>query len=214
MVVDIKPKVMISHDASILADLNGIEMDLDFALFCFERFDSNKLFKFNHLGEDRINYALATSALIHYRRAFNTGVRRFKLHEKMIAECPCCAVLHSELKALADKQVAHSISNHEVVGTPISVAIDRDSGEATFRGVSSNSTYASLMSENRRMDAVYHVRFLLKFVVEPEMTRLQYAISETAKHLTSNELKSLPDGYPPHEKNLLKQRNWPPRAEL
>ena len=214
MIVDSSPKLFVSEEASLLADLAGIKLDLEFALFCFERFDCNKLFKFSHLGEERTNYALATAGLIHYRRAFNGGQRRFDLRSAMFSACPQCQEISNELYVIANKQIAHSASNYEIIGAPIQVAIDRETQEAHFRGVCGNSVYASLMPEIRRLDSLCHLRFLLSQVVEPEIKRLEHAIGALIAGLSSEDLKALPDGFPPNETNLLKKRNWPPRAEF
>ena len=213
MIVDNRPKLFISEETSLLADLDGIKLDLEFSLFCFERFNCNKLFKFAHLGEDRTNYALATAGLIHYRRAFNGGQRKFDLQKAMITACPQCKAISSELYDIANKQIAHSASNYEINGAPIQVSIDRETQEASFRGISGNSVHASLMPEIRRLDAISHINFLLKLVIEPEIQRLKDVVEIKISCLSSQELKALPDGYPPHETNFLKQRNWPPRAE-
>lgn len=207
--ITITPKLLRMPEAEALADLRSVRMDIDFSLFCFERFDAHKLFKMNLIEEQSHHYALATAALIHYRRAFNSGVRKHKLEKSMIEGDPEHYRIHKELCDIANWQISHSVSSHELIGAQIQIAIEEDGRTAAFQSMGNNSTVGSLMSEQGRLDAISHIRYLISEQIEPEQQRLEAAISEFASKLSSDELMALPDGFPPNETNLLKRRTWP-----
>jgi hypothetical protein len=203
--VNIIPKLLSTEEFYNLIDLQTITTDIKFAKYCFENFDCNNLFRLQFLPDRQKDYAFATAGLVHYRRAFNTGTRTYKINAYIEKEGAERSALHKRLIDIADKQIAHFASGYERISPAISVAIDQTTGEASIRGISGNAVFASLMSEQTRLDAISHFQYLLSAVIAPLECQLETVVLQQAASLTSGELKDLPDGFPPHQDDPLKR---------
>lgn len=207
--VHIVPKILSIEESFDLADIKTIKEDIKLAKYCFENFSCNNLFKFDLIHEYYRGYALATAGLVHYRRAFNTGTRKYKISVGTEDANPDRISLHQRLIELANKQIAHFASGYERVSPAISVAIDQETGDASVRGIFGGGVFTSLMSEATRMEAIAHFHYLLVDAIEPIERQLEARILEQASLLTPDEIKNLPDGFPPVQDDALKRSLWP-----
>lgn len=102
------PRVVTLPEARVLADLVGVEQDLKATIAFCERIRDQWL---KPESADWVTLdALSTAAVVRYCRCFVTGVRErfdFGVIEQDLQE------LHTWIRALRDKHVAHSVNDYE-----------------------------------------------------------------------------------------------------
>ncbi|WP_375285271.1 hypothetical protein [Marinicauda pacifica] len=135
------------------------------------------------------NKAAVTSALVHYRRIFTSGVRQKLLKSDIPASW---IALHDEVIAVTDKHVAHSINEYEVPHVTLSV---RELGSSiTVTGLRygmMGTTEISACNFRRLSDLCC---LLIEHVVVPRREGLEKRVLERAAGLSEQELRDLPDG--------------------
>ena len=113
------------HLADNLADIESTLSDLKTAAWCFDLLASRVPPRETGAGtvtpgdpvEGTITLALFMAGVISYARAFDPGVRGYRLDSKRVARAASdekpWSDYHSKIIAIRDKHVAHSVNGHE-----------------------------------------------------------------------------------------------------
>jgi len=173
MRVTVGPRLLAIPSVFHLSDLHLVAGDLAVARENFAAtLGTPRLI--SHSGN--LSYSLCCSGLIHYRRAFNTGVRKFQLSDEIVRLiAPAHFGLHRCLWDMADKYVAHSCNDFEQLLATIQVA-EGDDGTFRFQGIGRQANATELLSEERTSQSISLINSLILDFIEPEMTRLESEI--------------------------------------
>ena len=122
-------------------DLELVLDDLDHVKACSEHLVTT------FSKADFIEKAILDSALIRYRRCFNTSVRaalvpNFSVEESLLAE------KHRYFRDLADKYVAHSVNSFENSGATISVSFTESDEIHLGRSIGISKSIVTMISLN------------------------------------------------------------------
>jgi hypothetical protein len=207
MRVTVKPRLLAIPSVFRLSDLHLIAGDLAVARKNFSAtIGNNRIISHDSI----LSYSLCCSGLIHYRRAFNTGVRRYRLTDEIVSEvAPTYFELHRYLWDMADKYVAHSCNEFEQLLATVHVA-EGDDGIFRFSGIGRQASAIELLSEQGTSQSILLINLLISGFIEPEVARLEDEVRNYCAKLSSEELKALPDGFaPPGNANPKRTRVWP-----
>lgn len=186
-----QPKMITSPEASDAAGFDRVLHDLKHvAACCKELSDRGEIITPFH----DVAWALFTSALVHYRRCFNSGCR-------VSIEIKQCKFLSDEERArhdnyihLVDKHIAHSVNGFERVMTTVYIAENEDDG-SLVRGAPS---YASM----EMGFALHDIRWLpflansfANNFVKPRINELKALVQQQIDEMSDDDLRGLQDGY-------------------
>jgi hypothetical protein len=208
MRISAKPKLLANPTVFRLSDLHLIHGDLSVAR---ENFAATAG-QYRIIGPGDISaYSLCCSGLIHYRRAYNTGLRKnAQLSDEIVRSAtPKLHEHHRHLIDLTDKYVAHSCNQYEQLAITIQVN-EGDDGIARFGGLGRQGSSIELLSERQIELSILLIEGLVDEYLKPEMSRLENEIRVACAKLSSDELRALPDGFAPvSDANPKTTRRWP-----
>jgi hypothetical protein len=208
MRVTAKPKFLAHPNVFRLSDLHLIRGDLFVAR---ENFNTT-VGQYRMIGPDDISsYSFCCSGLIHYRRAYNTGLRKgAQLSDEIVRRVtPSYFEHHRFLIDLTDKYVAHSCNQYEQLAVTVQVNEGED-GVARFGGLGRQAGSIELLSGTQIRQSIELIDKLVEGFLAPEMDGLEKEIKALCAKLSSDELKALPDGFAPVSDADPKHiRQWP-----
>ena len=165
--------------AAVLADLVAIEADLKQAKQWFARILDER--------DETIKFALLSAALIKYRRAFNTGVRKNLVHEDVDDLGPIAPDLHQYLNDMASKFIAHSVNAFEQVAA--FVATNDETQE--ILGIGHFYIYSSAEDPENVKNFIVLIDLILR-KVGPRIEQARRNCDAEARALGYSEIKNLP----------------------
>ena len=141
-----------------------------------------------------VSRALFTSALINYRRCFNSGCRV----SIKIEECNFLSAEdrehHRDCINLADKHLAHSVNGFERANMTIHIAEDEDKGSLTRSGVG----FASSLGMGFGLNDIQQLASLVEKIeggfVQPRIKKLKMLVEQQIAQMSDDEFRVLPDG--------------------
>ena len=201
------PRLLVSNEANAAASYRLISRDLEHIIACCDRLleTAPPLNPFKH--DIR---ALICSALIAYRRCFNTGFRS-NLNQHSVSELGAeYSEIHGFLIDLADKHLAHSVNEFEQCGITIHVAKTED-GTVHRSGIGSQISFTYEMSLKDVLRLRDLASLLLEQKINPCIEELQSRIKDHVGAMSDDEIWALPEGFPPElaRANVGKARVWP-----
>lgn len=208
MRISVTQKLLANPTVFRLSDLHLIRGDLHVARENFAMTaDRYRIISPNDISA----YSLCCSGLIHYRRAYNTGLRKnAQLSDEIVRRVtPEYYDHHRCLIDLTDRYVAHSCNQYEQLAVTVQVNQGED-GIARFGGLGRQASSIELLSGQQIELSISLIDKLVEGFLVPEMTSLENEIKATCAKLSSDELKALPHGFAPvSDANPRKTRQWP-----
>ena len=120
-------------EAQVLADLTGIESDLEAVEdYCQSFLSVGADFDFDRL---KIQQALCIAAIVTYGRTFGSGVRKGVTALQLDRLEPDLRQFHDYVKDLRDKWVAHSVNAFEE-NIPVAYLVPPERGERSISSIS------------------------------------------------------------------------------
>jgi hypothetical protein len=201
-------KLLANPSVFRLSDLHLVRGDLHIARENFAMTAG----RYRIISPDDISaYSLCCSGLIHYRRAYNTGLRKnAQLSDEIVRRiAPEYYDHHRDLIDLTDRYVAHSCNQYEQLAVTVQVNEGED-GIARFGGLGRQGASIELLSGKQIELSISLIDRLVDAFLAPQMNGLESEIKATCAKLSSNELRALPDGFAPvSDANPRKTRQWP-----
>ncbi len=190
-----KPKLISSVEARDAAGFECVLFDLEHIVACCNELLSRGEFitPFHHVAR-----ALCTSALINYRRCFNTGCRV----SIKIDECNFLSAEdhehHEFCLGLVDKHLAHSVNGYERANMTIHIAEDIVNGSLARGGLGSSSIYGMEFGFDDVRQLAQRIENIIVKFVKPRIEELKALVTLQVEKMSDDELRALPEGFVTH----------------